>query len=185
MVYYDNNIYMFAGIQDVTKEKNDIYIYSPDSNSWTLIHNSSNFVYECSPTIKRNRSNEKKVIMMKRRKIQTLQEERVKIGYQMYWRQTKMKWWSASLNKTNTRSSWRRNNNCWKISVEYLLSSPNGDSRLLPRIWWRPYSWLGISSIARRWCISRSFMILPANTSSERSHVPVTLIVQLYITTRC
>lgn len=61
MVVYENNVYLFAGIQDVTKEKNDIFIFSPESGNWTRIHNSSNLVYECSPTIKRNRSGEKKV----------------------------------------------------------------------------------------------------------------------------
>lgn len=61
MVIDGDNVYLFAGIQDVTKEKNDVYIYSPQNKTWTRIHNSSNLVYECSPTIKRNRSAEKKV----------------------------------------------------------------------------------------------------------------------------
>jgi len=61
MVVDQDNVYLFGGIQDVTKEKNDIYIFSPEANTWTRIHNSSNLVYECSPTIKRNRSGDRKV----------------------------------------------------------------------------------------------------------------------------
>lgn len=43
---------MFGGIQDVTKEKNDINIFTPSTQVWTKIMNSSNLVYECSPTMK-------------------------------------------------------------------------------------------------------------------------------------
>lgn len=63
MVEFEGNIYLFAGIQDVTKEKNDIFIFIPSDVQWIRIHNSSNLVYECSPTIKRNRSNERRVII--------------------------------------------------------------------------------------------------------------------------
>lgn len=52
MIVYQNSFWMFGGIQDVTKEKNDINIYTPATEAWTKIMNTSNLVYECSPTMK-------------------------------------------------------------------------------------------------------------------------------------
>ena len=45
---------MFGGIEDVTKEKNDIFIFSVDTNQWSKIHTTTNAIYDCSPTLKRN-----------------------------------------------------------------------------------------------------------------------------------
>jgi len=45
---------VFGGIQDVTKELNDIFGYSLADNQWSKIHSNSNSVYECSPTLKRS-----------------------------------------------------------------------------------------------------------------------------------
>lgn len=56
MIMFENNVFLFGGIQDITKEKNDIYIYQSKNNSWNKIHTSTNSIYECSPTLK----NEKK-----------------------------------------------------------------------------------------------------------------------------
>lgn len=55
MVGYKDYIFMFGGIQDVTREKNDIYIYEFDKNSWNKIHTYTNSIYECSPTLKKSR----------------------------------------------------------------------------------------------------------------------------------
>ena len=52
MVESDNLFWMFGGIQDVTKEKNDLNILDPKALEWTKILNTSNMVYECSPTMK-------------------------------------------------------------------------------------------------------------------------------------
>ncbi len=56
MIMFEGNIFLFGGIQDITKEKNDIYIYQSKNNCWNKIHTSTNSIYECSPTLK----NEKK-----------------------------------------------------------------------------------------------------------------------------
>jgi hypothetical protein len=45
---------MFGGIQDVTKEKNDIYIYQLEKQQWSKIHTTTNSVYDCSPTLKKS-----------------------------------------------------------------------------------------------------------------------------------
>lgn len=45
---------MFGGIQDVTKQKNDIYIYQSDKNKWYKIHTTTNSIYDCSPTLKKD-----------------------------------------------------------------------------------------------------------------------------------
>jgi hypothetical protein len=52
---------MFGGIQDITKEKNDVYIYEFTTKNWKKIHTTTNSVYDCSPTLKR----EKKVPIYK------------------------------------------------------------------------------------------------------------------------
>lgn len=46
---------MFGGIQNITKEKNDIYIYQLKNNSWNKIHSSTNSIYDCSPTLKQEK----------------------------------------------------------------------------------------------------------------------------------
>ena len=51
---------MFGGIQDITKEKNDVYIYDFVQNNWKKIHTTTNSIYDCSPTLKR----EKKVLFI-------------------------------------------------------------------------------------------------------------------------
>jgi len=45
---------MFGGIQDVTKEKNDIYIFQFEKAQWFKIHTTTNAVYDCSPTLKKD-----------------------------------------------------------------------------------------------------------------------------------
>lgn len=55
MIEYQDHIFLFGGIQDVTKERNDVYVFRKSSNSWSKIHTSTNSVYECSPTLKRDR----------------------------------------------------------------------------------------------------------------------------------
>ena len=45
---------MFGGIQDVTKEKNDIYIYQVRQSQWNKIQSTNNSIYECSPTLKKS-----------------------------------------------------------------------------------------------------------------------------------
>ena len=59
MLIFQNYIFMFGGIQDITKEKNDVYIYEFATKNWRKIHTTTNSVYDCSPTLKR----EKKVIL--------------------------------------------------------------------------------------------------------------------------
>lgn len=54
MVRYEEYIFMFGGIQDVTKEKNDIYIFQLSKNQWNKIHTTTNSIYDCSPTLKKN-----------------------------------------------------------------------------------------------------------------------------------
>lgn len=46
---------MFGGIQDVTKEKNDVYIYETKKNTWSKIHTTTNSIYDCSPTLKKSK----------------------------------------------------------------------------------------------------------------------------------
>jgi hypothetical protein len=53
MINYQNFLFLFGGIQDVTKEKNDIYIYQQERAQWYKIHTTTNSVYDCSPTLKK------------------------------------------------------------------------------------------------------------------------------------
>lgn len=53
MINYQNYLFMFGGIQDVTKEKNDINIYQYDKAQWSKIHTTTNSIYDCSPTLKK------------------------------------------------------------------------------------------------------------------------------------
>jgi N-acetylneuraminic acid mutarotase len=53
MINYQNLIFLFGGIQDVTKEKNDMYIYQHEKLQWSKIHTTTNSVYDCSPTLKK------------------------------------------------------------------------------------------------------------------------------------
>ena len=53
MLIFHNYIFMFGGIQDITKEKNDVYIYDFGTKNWRKIHTTTNSVYDCSPTLKR------------------------------------------------------------------------------------------------------------------------------------
>lgn len=53
MLLFQNYIFMFGGIQDITKEKNDVYIYDFKQKNWRKIHTTTNSVYDCSPTLKR------------------------------------------------------------------------------------------------------------------------------------
>ncbi len=45
MVLYKNNIFLFGGIQDVTREKNDVYVYEFEKNCWNKIHTYTNSIY--------------------------------------------------------------------------------------------------------------------------------------------
>lgn len=53
MINFQNYLFMFGGIQDVTKEKNDINIYQCDKAQWSKIHTTTNSIYDCSPTLKK------------------------------------------------------------------------------------------------------------------------------------
>ena len=55
MLSYSEYIFMFGGIQDVTKEKNDVYIYETKRNTWSKIHTTTNSIYDCSPTLKKSK----------------------------------------------------------------------------------------------------------------------------------
>lgn len=55
MVVYKEFLFLFGGIQDVTKEKNDMYIFEFDKNKWNKIHTFTNSIYDCSPTLKREK----------------------------------------------------------------------------------------------------------------------------------
>ncbi len=55
MLSYNEFIFMFGGIQDVTKEKNDVYIYETKQNTWSKIHTTTNSIYDCSPTLKKSK----------------------------------------------------------------------------------------------------------------------------------
>lgn len=55
MLIFHNYIFMFGGIQDITKEKNDVYIYEFATKNWRKIHTTTNSVYDCSPTLKREK----------------------------------------------------------------------------------------------------------------------------------
>lgn len=54
MIKYESYIFMFGGIEDVTKEKNDIYIFQFEKSKWNKIHTTTNSIYDCSPTLKKN-----------------------------------------------------------------------------------------------------------------------------------
>lgn len=53
MVGFDKYLFLFGGIQDVTKEKNDICIYQHEKAQWSKIHTTTNSIYDCSPTLKK------------------------------------------------------------------------------------------------------------------------------------
>jgi N-acetylneuraminic acid mutarotase len=53
MLIFQNYIFMFGGIQDITKEKNDVYVYEFATKNWRKIHTTTNSVYDCSPTLKK------------------------------------------------------------------------------------------------------------------------------------
>lgn len=55
MIEFKNHIFLFGGIQDVTKEKNDVYAFQKSTSTWSKIHTSTNSIYDCSPTLKRDR----------------------------------------------------------------------------------------------------------------------------------
>lgn len=66
MVKFEDYVFMFGGIQAITKEKNDICIFSLDKNLWSRIHTTTNSIYDCSPTLKKS---QKVYILLNRRKI--------------------------------------------------------------------------------------------------------------------
>ena len=55
MIEFKGHIFLFGGIQDVTKQKNDVYVFQKSSLNWSKIHTSTNSIYDCSPTLKRDR----------------------------------------------------------------------------------------------------------------------------------
>jgi hypothetical protein len=69
MIKYENYLFMFGGIQDVTKEKNDIIIFQFDKGQWFKIHTTTNAVYDCSPTLKRD--SKVPPLRLRRTKVQT------------------------------------------------------------------------------------------------------------------
>lgn len=55
MVNFKNHIFLFGGIEDITKEKNDVYAFNIGTKTWNKIQTSTNSVYDCSPTLKQER----------------------------------------------------------------------------------------------------------------------------------
>jgi N-acetylneuraminic acid mutarotase len=68
MVKYEDFIFMFGGIQDITKEKNDIYIFQIANSQWSRIHTTTNSIYDCSPTLKKSQ----KVLVCSFRRVKAL-----------------------------------------------------------------------------------------------------------------
>jgi hypothetical protein len=54
MVKFEDYVFMFGGIEAITKEKNDIYIFSLEKTQWSKIHTTTNSIYDCSPTLKKS-----------------------------------------------------------------------------------------------------------------------------------
>ena len=52
MVNFKNHLFLFGGIEDITKEKNDVYAFNIGTKTWNKIQTSTNSVYDCSPTLK-------------------------------------------------------------------------------------------------------------------------------------
>lgn len=59
MVYYYNYLFIFGGIQDVTKERNDIYAFSIKEKKWKKVHTNTNVIYSKSPSPRTKRDNNK------------------------------------------------------------------------------------------------------------------------------
>jgi N-acetylneuraminic acid mutarotase len=55
MIFFKDHLFLFGGIQDITKEKNDIYVLKISSMTWNKIHTSTNSIYDCSPTLKQDK----------------------------------------------------------------------------------------------------------------------------------
>lgn len=55
MIEYKGILYIFGGIQDITKEKNDIYSFSLETYEWKQIHFEEPIEF-VSPTKKPKRS---------------------------------------------------------------------------------------------------------------------------------
>ena len=53
MMRFQNYLFLFGGIQNVTKQKNDIFIFQIQKSQWNKIHTTTNSVYDCSPTLKK------------------------------------------------------------------------------------------------------------------------------------
>lgn len=56
MINYKEKLYIFGGIQDITKEKNDIYAYNVQENKWEIIHYEAPIEFK-SPTTKKKNNN--------------------------------------------------------------------------------------------------------------------------------
>lgn len=76
MINFDKYLFLFGGIQDVTKEKNDIYIYQHEKAQWSKIHTTTNSIYDCSPTLKK----QSQVILSIVRKARVQKQSRLR-GY--------------------------------------------------------------------------------------------------------
>ncbi len=61
---------MFGGINEITKEKNDISVYLINKKKWVKVHHETNDIYEASPTIKKQMEDSPNVIESKRKKNQ-------------------------------------------------------------------------------------------------------------------
>lgn len=42
-------MFIFGGIQDITKEKNDVFAFNLNDYTWTKVHTNTNAVYSKSP----------------------------------------------------------------------------------------------------------------------------------------
>jgi hypothetical protein len=45
-------MFLFGGIRKITKEQNDVTVYSIPRKRWVKIHSSTNELYDPSPTLK-------------------------------------------------------------------------------------------------------------------------------------
>lgn len=59
---------MFGGIQQVTKEKNDVSVYLIKKNKWVKIHSHTDNLFDPSPTLKKMKEESPGVIESKKKK---------------------------------------------------------------------------------------------------------------------
>ena len=68
------NIFLFGGIRQVTKQRNDVCIYLQSREKWVKIHYHTNNLYDPSPTIKKQIQDSPTILESKRKKEKRKQE---------------------------------------------------------------------------------------------------------------